>query len=313
MTGRALITGAGGFVGKRLAAHLRDTDWEVVCTGYPEGPDMLPCDVTDPKSISDALRAAGEVTHVFHLGAIAFVPDADRDPARAMEVNLNGTIRLCEALRALDNSPRLVFIGSAEAYGAPVDLPVSEAHPLNPANVYSISKAAADHYCAHLSRMGVLDIVRMRPFNHSGPGQSDKFVLSSFARQIAAIEAGHNAPVLRVGNLEASRDFLHVDDVVRAYRHAAIDAPAGAAFNVSSGESHRIGEALDQLLSFTNIPISVEQDPARLRPSDVPEVLGSHDALTAATGWTPAVEFKTLLHELLDYWRQELAAKNTTG
>jgi len=310
MTGRAFITGAGGFVGRRLARYLEGQGWSTACSGHPAGPAHIACDVTDPESIRAALGAAGEISHVFHLGAIAFVPEAESDPARAMEVNLNGTIHLCEALRALENPPRLVYIGSAEAYGRPVSLPMTEAHPLNPANVYSISKAAADHYCAHLSRTGALDIVRLRPFNHAGPGQSDQFVLSSFARQIAAIEAGQSEPVLRVGNLEAARDFLHVDDVIRAYAAAAIQAPAGAVYNVCSGRSYRIQDALDHLLSLSDAAITVAVDPARLRPSDVPEVRGAHDRLTSDTGWRPAIDFETVLSELLHHWRDALSRKS---
>lgn len=307
MSKRAFITGAGGFVGRRLTRHLQTTGWEVVGGAYPEAPGMTTCDVTKPASIVEALHSAGPLTHVFHLGAIAFVPDAAQDPTRAMDVNLNGTIRLCDALRALEQPPRLLYIGSAESYGPPVHLPTTEEHPLNPNNVYSISKTAADHYCAHLSHLGELDIVRMRPFNHSGPGQTDHYVLSSFARQIAAIEAGQADAVVRVGNLEAARDFLHVDDVLRAYEAAALLGAPGAVYNVCSGQSYTIQEALDRLLALSVVSIQVEQDPARLRPSDVPEVRGSHDALTAATHWKPAIDFDTLLQELLQYWRDTLA------
>ncbi len=307
MIGKALITGAGGFVGKRLTAHLLSEGWEVVCSGFPSGDGMLPCDVTDPASIEALLAQAQGITHVFHLGAIAFVPDANQNPTRAMDVNLNGTINLCQALQKLSPSPRLIFIGSAEAYGIPVFLPMTEEHPLNPNNVYSISKAAADHYCACLSRTGALDIVRMRPFNHSGPGQSDQFVLSSFARQIAEIEAGQADAVVRVGNLDAARDFLHVDDVLRAYAAVALQAPAGEVYNVCANRGYKIQEALDRLLSLSSVAIRVEQDPARLRPSDVPEVRGSHDKLTAATGWQPEIEFNDLLASLLAYWRDTVS------
>ena len=310
MTGRALITGAGGFVGQRLTKHLTATGWDVVPCAFPETPGMIPCDVTDGRSIAAALEQAGALTHVFHLGAIAFVPEAAEDPTRAMDVNLNGTIRLCEALRNGATPPRLVFIGSAESYGPPQYLPVDEKHPLNPGNVYAISKTAADHYCAGLSKAGVLDIVRMRPFNHSGPGQSDQYVLSSFARQLAVIEAGQGEAVMRVGNLDAARDFLHVDDVLRAYALAALNAPAGAVYNVCAGQSYAIREALDRLLAMSAVSIRVEQDPARMRPSDVPDVRGSHDTLTADTGWTPEIDFDTVLHDLVDYWRNALAAES---
>lgn len=309
MKKRALVTGAGGFVGTRLARHLEAQGWEVVRSGHPAVEGMLPCDFQDDDEVRTLIADAGPLTHVFHLAAIAFVPDAERDPVRAMDVNLNGTIRLCGALREQAAPPRLVFIGSSEIYGPPQSLPMTEAHPINPANTYAISKAAADHYCAHLSRIRALDIVRMRPFNHAGPGQADSYVLSSFARQIAEIEAGLRAPVLETGNLDAARDFLHVDDVLRAYEAAALHAPGGEAFNVCSGQAQRIQAALDQLLAMSSATIEVRHDPARMRPSDVPEVCGSSAKLIAMTGWRPEIAFDALLRDLLDHWRSEIAAR----
>ncbi|MBX3175864.1 MAG: GDP-mannose 4,6-dehydratase [Candidatus Hydrogenedentes bacterium] len=307
MTGRALITGAAGFVGTRLADYLRGRGWDVVCSGHPAREGMIPCDFRDADSVAALLRDAGAVTHVFHLAAIAFVPDAEADPLLAMDVNLNGTIRLSEAMREACPDARLVFIGSADAYGPPQSIPVTEEHPLNPVNTYAISKAAADHYCGRLGRVKALDCVRLRPFNHTGPGQNESYVLSSFARQIAAIEAGLHAPVVRVGNLEAARDFLHVDDVLRAYELAALHGRAGAAYNICSGVSVPIQSALDQLVAMSTVDVSVEQDPARMRPSDVPEIRGCHDRFTEATGWQPEIPFESLLEGLLGYWRAQLA------
>ena len=307
MNKRALVTGAGGFVGTRLTRHLEGQGWEVVRSGHPAVTGMIPCDFQDDRAVRALVADAGPLTHVFHLAAIAFVPDAERDPVRAMDVNLNGTIRLCSALRDVAAPPRLIFIGSSEIYGPPQALPMTEAHPIAPANTYAISKAAADHYCAYLSRIRALDIVRMRPFNHAGPGQADSYVLSSFARQIAEIEARLRAPMLETGNLEAARDFLHVDDVLRAYEAAALHAPGGEAFNVCSGQAQPIQSALDQLLALSSATIEVRHDPARMRPSDVPEVYGSSAKLTEMTGWRPEIAFDTLLRDLLNYWRSAIA------
>lgn len=307
MNKRALVTGAGGFVGTRLTRHLEAQGWEVVRSGHPAVAGMLPCDFQDEVAVRALVANAGPLTHVFHLAAMAFVPDAERDPVRAMDVNVNGTIRLCTALRDVTTPPRLIFIGSSEIYGPPQALPMTEAHPIAPANTYAISKAAADHYCAHLSRIRALDIVRMRPFNHAGPRQADSYVLSSFARQVAEIEAGLRPPVLETGNLEAARDFLHVDDVLRAYEAAALHAPSGEAFNVCSGQAQRIQSALDRFLAMSGAAIEVRHDPARMRPSDVPEVCGSSAKLTATTGWRAEIAFDTLLRDLLDYWRSSIA------
>lgn len=310
MIGRALITGAAGFVGRRLTGYLRDQGWTVVGSGHPESAGMLPCDIRDRASVDRMLEAAGDVSHVFHLAAIAFVPEAEEDPVRAVDVNLNGTIHLCNALRNRAAPPRLVFVGSSDAYGPPQSLPITEDHPLCPANTYAISKAAADHYCARLARVTALDCVRLRPFNHAGPGQSDQYVLSSFARQIAAIEAGRSEPVLRVGNLEASRDFLHVDDVLRAYELAALHGLPGAVYNICSGQSVRIQDVLDRLLAMSSVSIEVSPDPARQRPSEVPEVRGAHDHITADTGWRPEIDTDTLLRDVLQYWRAEFGVES---
>jgi GDP-4-dehydro-6-deoxy-D-mannose reductase len=309
MSRRALITGATGFVGRILTAHLAERGWDTVGWGYPPGPDALPCDLSDRDQVRAAFAQSGQVTHVFHLAALTFVPDALRAPAAAMRVNYEGTVNLAETLCAESPESRLIYVGSAEVYGPPQSLPVTEDHPLRPANPYAISKAAADHYCAYLTRSGALDVVRMRPFNHSGPGQSDQFVLSSFARQVAEIEAGHHESILRVGNLASARDFLHVNDVVRAYERAALQGRTGEAYNICSGRAWRIQEALDILLRLSRVPITVFEDPERLRPVDVPEVYGSHAKLTTDTGWTPALPFEQLLEELLDAWRGSTGAQ----
>jgi GDP-4-dehydro-6-deoxy-D-mannose reductase len=182
-------------------------------------------------------------------------------------------------------------------------LPLTEDHPLRPTNPYAISKAAADHYCSYLAKTG-FNVVCARPFNHTGPGQSDLFVLSSFARQIARIELGKNPPVLRVGNIQTSRDFSHVSDVVRAYELLALNGKTGEAYNISSGRPTVVRDALDELLNLSSTTITVEQDPERMRPVDVPISYGSHEKLTADVGWRPEIKFETLLKELLDYWRE---------
>ncbi len=307
MRGRALITGATGFAGSRLAAYLAERGWEVVRCGYPvrPGDDALPFDVTQVDQMASVLDEAGAVSHVFHLAAVTFVPEAANDPETAFDVNLQGTVRLLDAVARHCPKARFLFVSTADAYGAPQRLPMDEGHPLNPANPYAISKAAADLYCGFVSHAENRDIVRLRPFNHSGPGQSDQFVLSSFARQIAEIESGKKAPVLRVGNLEAIRDFLHVEDVLSAYEVAATQGAPGAVYNICSGQGVKIQAALDAMLAMSTATIAVEPDPARMRPSDVAESVGSHAAFTEAAGWRPRRSFDSLLEDLLGYWRAE--------
>ena len=252
---RALVTGANGFVGRVLCRHLADQGWEVRgcdLNAADEQPDYKTCDVAEAGQIEAVLDWAGPITHVFHLAARTFVPDSMDDPCGVVETNLQGTMRLLTLLHARGGGVRTVFIGSSEAYGPPQSVPITEDHPLCPNNPYAMTKAAADHFCAYAHQSMGMDIVRIRPFNHSGPGQSDRFVLSSFARQVAEVEAGLRGPVLEVGNLAARRDFSHVGDVVRAYERAAIDGASGEAYNVCSGRSYVIQEALDTLLGLSD-------------------------------------------------------------
>lgn len=309
MTHSALVTGAGGFVGASLCRHLRAQGWTVLeaVHGPATGDHQFACDIRHSDEVDALLMWARDVTHVFHLAGIAFVPEANREPARAFDANLNGTVHLARAMRRLAPHARMVFAGSSGVYGPPRALPVVEDHPLSPQTVYDISKTAADQFLAFLHRSEGFDVMRMRAFNHSGPGQSDDFVLSSFARQVAEIEAGRKAPVLLVGNLDVRRDFLHVRDVVRAYELAALHGVSGKAYNVASGASHAIREALEILIEASRVPIAVETDQRRVRSHDVTESFGSFDRLTADTGWSPTTPFRDLVLELLSDWRSRLA------
>jgi len=304
---RALITGAAGFVGQRLAAHLVANSWEVVACDVPGIPgDHTPLDLADPKSIDHAVDISGIVTHVFHLAAITFVPDSAANPAHTFDVNTTGTVRLLQTLLKRRPQVRVINVSTSEVYGAPAYLPVDEAHPMAPVNPYAISKQASDALGRWMHRHQGLDVVTMRPFNHSGPGQSEKFVLSSFAKQTAEIMAGRHEPTLNVGNLEVARDFLHVDDVVRAYELAALKGDSGAVYNIASGQAYLLHDVVSHLITRSGKRIEVRVDEARYRPSHVPELRGSHDALTEATGWTPETSFEALLDALLAYWQEQL-------
>jgi GDP-4-dehydro-6-deoxy-D-mannose reductase len=305
----ALITGANGFVGRVLSAHLASQNWRVlesVIPGVENKAGQLPCDITSKEQVTQLMEQARGVTHVFHLAAITFVPLSSAHPAETMAVNVLGTVNLLHAMLVHHPKARFVFVGSAAIYGAPQWLPVTEDHPLAPREPYAISKTAADAYCEYAARALGADVVRLRPFNHSGAGQSDRFVLSNFARQIVEIERGNKPPILRVGNLDASRDFLHVNDVVRAYELAALGGTAGDAYNVCSGRGTVIRDALGALLRRAQVSITVETDPDRLRPLDIPEVWGTHERLTNAVAWRPETPFETVLDDLMAYWRNNL-------
>ncbi len=312
MAGRALVTGADGFVGGYLCPYLAEHGWEVVPAVMDVGdaPDDAICaDIRDASQVRELLANAGPVTHVFHLAAVSFAPEAGGDPLSAFEVNLNGTIHLTQAIVEFAPQARFLFISSGAVYGLPQFLPVTEDHPLTPGDPYGISKAAADHFCGYLYDTRQLNVIRLRPFNHSGPGQSDQFVLSSFARQIAAIEAGDQEPVVRVGNIHTARDFTHVRDVVRAYELAAREADSGGVYNICSGRAWTIKDALDQLIARSRADVRVETDETRVRAADVLEVVGSHAKFSSRTGWTPAIPFDQMLNDLLRYWRRRYEAE----
>jgi len=309
MSERVLVTGAIGFVGNRLCAYLESEGYEVYsCDLAPKSNNerYRVCDVADPDSIRDTLIWAGPLNYVIHLAAMTFVPEAAVAPEKVINVNVNGTITLIRLMEKLTPEARLLFISSSEVYGAPQFMPVTEEHPFHPNNPYAISKAAADEYCRYYASSGKLSIVRMRPYNHSGPGQSDRFVLSSFAKQVATIESGTGSPVLHVGNLEVARDFMHVDDVIRSYVTALTDAQSGEAYNICSGNAYNIGSALKSLVEMSGTEIQIEVNPDLLRPADIPEIRGSHEKFTNATGWNPEITFELLLHDLLNYWRENL-------
>jgi GDP-4-dehydro-6-deoxy-D-mannose reductase len=307
MKRRVLVTGANGFVGGYLCPHLAQNGYEVSCgvSGSPvQSFASRDFNLSDAASVDALVQWAAKPDIIVHLAAIAYIPEAAKSPAGVMDINLLGTIRVLEAVRNHTPGTRVLFVGSGDAYGRPERLPMTEDQPLRPVNPYAISKAAADHYCAYAAAAG-LNIVRARPFNHGGAGQSDGVVLSSFAKQIAEMEAGTRPPVLHVGTLETIRDFSHVSDVVRAYRLLIERGKTGEAYNVCSGTSHRIQDLLDALLGMTKVRVEVRLDRERLRPVDIPEVRATHEKLTAETGWQPEIPAQKLVGELLDYWRAQ--------
>ena len=308
MSGRALITGSEGFAGRALCAYLEASGVEALGCDLrvPQSDSRFACDITDASQVEALLAWAAPCDTVYHLAAAASVAEGLTAPGLFMRVNIEGAVNLCEAMARSLPDARLVFIGSAEVYGAPAYLPMDESHPLHPVNPYAISKLAAEQYCRYMHQCRGLDVVMLRPFNHSGPGQRDQFVLSSFARQLIEIERGLRAPTLRVGNLEAKRDFMHVSDVTRAYALAARQGESGEVYNLCSGEAVSIAHALDRLRALSGVVCEIERDPERYRPVDVPELRGCCEKFQRRTGWRPEASFTQMLQELLDWWRAEL-------
>ncbi len=259
-------------------------------------------DLLDRRAVRDALTTA-RPSAIYHCAGIADVHGAWSAPAYALRVNAIGTHELLSAVRELELECRVLVTGSALVYRQSPD-PITEDHPIGPTTPYGVSKLAQEM----TARESAIDVLLARPFNHAGPGQSPSYATSAFAQQIAEIEAGRRDAVLRVGNLEATRDITDVRDTVRAY-HALVErGTAGRPYNVCSGRTYSMRALLDILLSLARVRVRVETDPARLRPSDIPVVHGSHARLTADTGWMPKIPIEQTLSDLLDHWRARSAS-----
>jgi GDP-4-dehydro-6-deoxy-D-mannose reductase len=319
---RALITGAGGFVGGHLSAYLlAHTDWELMGTVYPHPVEAQPqeprlrlqhADLRDPQVVQ-ALVAEVQPNYVFHLAAQSFVPTSFADPWDTLENNVRAQLNLLEAVRQSEREVRLLVIGSNEEYGAPQpdELPQTEESPLRPHNPYAVSKIAQDFLGFQYHLAYGLPVVRVRPFNHTGPGQSPRFVIPAFASQIARIEMGLQEPVVKVGNLEAARDFTDVRDIVRAYHLAVTRGSVGEVYNLASGQPHSVRGLLETLLSYAEAEIHIERDPARYRPVDVPVAYGSADKFHRLTGWKPEIPFEQTLRDVLGYWREQVGKQES--
>lgn len=310
----AIITGATGFVGRHLVDELeRETDWHVLGLGrrtasLGQRTRVLACDLRDDALVRRTIESAAPEV-IFHLASQSYVPQSVAAPADTLMNNVLGQLNLLDAVRGSGLDCAVVSVCSAEEYGfvKPAETPVSEDQPFRPGNPYAVSKIAQDMLAYQYALSYGMRVVRLRPFSHVGPGQSDRFVLSTFARQIAEAESGQIEPVLLAGNLDAIRDFLDVRDVVRAYRLIAGDIVPGAVYNVASGVGHRIGDLLETLLTLARVPLEVREDPARLRPSDIPVLVGDASRLRAHVGWLPRVPIEETLSDILDDWRQRLA------
>ena len=317
---RVLVTGIAGFAGPVVAGALRAAGHEVLglvqegvpsrlaAVGLPAGA-LHVGDVTDAAALR-SLLATTRPDGLIHLAGLTFVPAAERDPAETYRVNVGGLLALLGAVRAETPKARVVAVGSADVYGAVErsELPVREETPLRPVTVYGASKAAADLAAAQWVRAYGLDVVCARPFNHTGPGQDAAFVCSALARQIAAIEAGSQEAVLRVGNVDPVRDFSDVRDVAAGYVALLERGHAGDAYNLCSGSGASIAEVIAILRTHARVPLRVHSDPALRRAVDVERIVGSHDRATRDTGWTPRIPLDETLGTLLDDWRKRHAA-----
>lgn len=296
---RVWVTGAAGFVGRRLTARLREGGAEVLAS------DLGDVDVSDAPTVQRTL-AREQPDAVVHLAALSSSVRAEAEPLTAMRVNMLGALAVLEGMRRETPGARLLLVSSGAVYGnlAPGAAPFQEDAPLRPQGRYAAGKAAADLLGAHYARGGQA-VVRVRPFNHTGPGRGAHFAEARFARALAEMELGMRLPVLRVGNLDARRDFLHVDDVVDAYCRLLEDQTARGVFNVAGGRALRIGEVLEMLTAEARVKPNIEVDPALLRPADASA--GDARRLQEQTGWLPRHRLEEALSQLLEEERRRAA------
>jgi len=296
---RLMVTGLDGFVGphvKQAVESLRDGRFQLV-----EARGAI--ELREPATLQQAIEET-RPDYVLHLAAQSFVPASVKDPRATYEVNFFGTLNLLQTLKAGGFRGRMLYVGSAEAYGAvrDEDLPVVESCPLRPRTPYGVSKAAAELLCYQWTLDQGFDIVISRPFNHLGPGQAEHFVVPDFAKQVTEIKLGRREPVLNVGAIDVTRDFTDVRDVVQAYLALMERGESGEAYNVCSGREYSIREILEELIRLAEVECRIIVDNARLRAVERKRNRGSFEKLAKCTGWNPRITLTESLRDVLAYW-----------
>lgn len=312
---KALIIGAAGFVGNYLINVVRE---QMLCDVYAT---KLPSDrvtrnditfldlnITNADEVNNLMEQV-EPDYVFHLAAQSSVSRSWKEPALTVEVNVKGALNILDAARRLEQPPRILMVGSGEEYGtiSPDMIPIREESLLNPLNIYAATKACQNMITSIYSTAYGMQVIMTRSFNHMGAGQANGFVVSDFCYQVARIECGKQPPVIRVGNLQAKRDFTDVKDVVRAYVDLMNFGVSGQVYNVGSGHAISIQSILDMILSKSLCKIDVIIDPAKLRPIDVPIIEADISKIRAETGWEPSIPLSDTIDDMLNYWRKACA------
>ena len=302
---KALITGSLGFVGGYLRAELEASGYDVIGLDVREAEKTIQADLLDSEQMKQVI-AQTQPDAVFHLAGQANVAQSWKMPQKTVEINVIGALNLLEAVRAYRADTRVVLVGSSDQYGALGEAGrlVKETTPTNPQTPYAVSKQAQEEMARVYTRAYGMNICMTRSFNHGGAGQKEGFMIPDFAAGIVRVERGQ-ADCLRVGNLTARRDFTHVKDMVRAYRMIAEKGYAGEVYNVGSGVTYSAQEILDKLCAMASCPIRVEQDPAKMRPSDTPVICCDHSKLKEHTGWEPRVQMEQMLDDVMQEWRQK--------
>ena len=321
---RVLVTGGHGFVGRHLGEHLLKCGDDVALTylpnarneeadnkyPIPKAVQSLALDITNKKAVDDLL-ALLRPDAVYHLAGLSFVPAQENDMNKVFAVNTFGTTNILDAVSKHAKKAKVLIVTSAEVYGEPRpgSLPLTEAAELRPVSLYGASKAAADLMTFTYAFRDGVDAIRVRPFNHTGPGQSDHFSIAGFAKQVAAIKLGKASPKILVGNLDAKSDFSDVSDIVRGYREALLNGKRGEAYNLCSGRSVEVKEMLNRLIAIAEIEAEITVDESRLRPVDIVDIYGSYQRAQKDFGWKPRIELDGTLSSLLAYWVEVLSKR----
>ncbi len=316
---KILITGITGFVGSHLAEYcLAKPNVKLYGTFLSgnfiekESMTFLKCDLTKKEQVKKMI-AKIKPDVIFHLAGQSQVSLSFGAPEKTLINNLISDLNLFEAVKYANINPVIVIAGSSEEYGLTYqrELPIKEDNPLRPLSPYAVSKIAQEKLAYQYHKSYGLKIVLMRFFNTEGPRRPESFVASSFAKQIASIEKGKQKPVILVGNLEAKRDFTDVRDVAGAYWLAAQKCKFGEPYNVCSGKARSIKSVLELLVSMSSVKnIKIKQDLKRMRPSDIPVIIGDNTKFKKQTGWKPEIPFEKTMGDLLDYWRENITAKS---
>ncbi len=301
-----LITGGTGFVGGFLKKQLQNQGDVYLSSRHQNNRDTLQLDLLQPEGTRDFFDTH-DFDKIFHLAAQSNVPLSFEKPFHTLHENISLTLQLFKTLHTLHKTSRVILAGSAQVYQASKEA-LREDSPLNPLNPYAISKAVTDHFFQYTQQLPAsqMNSNLLRLFNHTGPGQSDKFVLGSFSKQLAEIKLGLRDPVIKVGNLNAYRDFLDVRDVCIAYDLAASYTKSGETYNVCSGKAHKVRDLLEQLIEISETQATIELDPNRLRPAEVPTILGSYEKINRDLGWKPTISIEQTLKDMFEASVQEL-------
>jgi len=304
---KILVTGVNGFVGRHLAKELSEHGLEVVGVGGPQGGREISdyisryytIDLMDKQATAEL--DFSDIDGVIHLAGLASVGPSFNDPLTYIQTNVGLEVNLFETAMSQNKKPKFLIVSSSSLYNSAAPLPVTEGSGVIPSSPYAVSKLSQEQMALYYSRYG-FEIVIARPFNHIGPGQATGFIVPDLTKQVVAVENGDTTEI-SVGNLDAKRDYTDVRDIVRAYRLLLDKGRDGEIYNICSGTSHSGNELLELITKTANVEPKVVQDPAKMRPSDAPDIFGSHEKITQDTGWLPEIALEQTIHDVVEYWR----------